>query len=495
MLRVLGASALLASSAIVSSGAELGADYSFEEYVADYERAYSRDSGEYRVREKIVQQRLREAREHNAKAKSWKMGVNHLTDLTDEELKLRNGYKPSLSSRSSAAAMEGSLLEVDGVGGTCMSHKAECTGEQASCCSGLVCGTAGHCEEAKRLAEFDWTPQMSTAYDVLEQGPCGSCWAMAAAATLQFHAEIVSEKRFNKVLSPQSILACTPNKLECGGQGGCKGATGELAFEWIKTMGDHGGVLPVDQDAYTAQDSACASKKTSFLQTRHMAGVSIQAWKKIEDNKASVMMETLVTVGPLLASIAADGLHAYHSGVIDASGCNNVLDHAVVMMGYGDDKEAGMPYWKIRNSWGNHWGERGYCRIQRFEPNTKEPCGWDNEPDKGVVCKDKEGPEGKYPEKQWVCGACGILADTAYPIGTRVPPELMGAIIAIGPAAAGISASGGSVVEDVTWCQTQCQHFQFAELSQRFDGVDFGKQPGACAEKCVEAFAAAGGPH
>ena len=38
------------------------------------------------------------------------------------------------------------------------------------------------------------------------------------------------------------------------------------------------------------------------------------------------------------------------------------LDHAVLLVGYGVDS---VPYWTVKNSWGEDWGEGGYFRIVR----------------------------------------------------------------------------------------------------------------------------------
>ena len=49
------------------------------------------------------------------------------------------------------------------------------------------------------------------------------------------------------------------------------------------------------------------------------------------------------------------------------------LDHALVAVGYGTTAD-GQDFWMLKNSWGEHWGERGFMYVPR-NTGGKGACG------------------------------------------------------------------------------------------------------------------------
>ena len=78
--------------------------------------------------------------------------------------------------------------------------------------------------------------------------------------------------------------------------------------------------------------------------------------------------------GPVVISLDADTLlRGYSTGILMFDLCqNDSINHAVVLVGYGT--ENGVNFWRLRNSWGTWWGERGYFRVQR-NGGTVGTCG------------------------------------------------------------------------------------------------------------------------
>jgi cathepsin L len=258
---------------------------------------------------------------------------------------------------------------------------------------------------------------------VKDQGACGSCWAFASTAALESHLFLNEGLLFS--LSVQQLVSCAPNIKQCGGEGGCTGATSVQAYDYLKTAG-------VVQEwkfgysSYSGSSVACPlfpkSNSSSLVQG---TVATIEGFVALPSNNYTVMMNAVAKIGPIVISVAAKGWGLYERGIFrhafstpeDAD-----VNHAVVLMGYGTDDDTGDDYWLVRNSWSPLWGEAGYIRLFREDPASldHDPCAMDITPGDGDACKyDNNGNPIEPLPHQKVCGTSAVYSAGYIPIGVK----------------------------------------------------------------------------
>merc|ERR1719145_246578 len=157
-------------------------------------------------------------------------------------------------------------------------------------------------------------------------------------------------------LSSQAMVSCTKNQRNCGGKGGCDGATVELAYEMVK---EHGGIPMAVEWVYESGYGATPECKVSVFQK---ASVGITGYEVLPSNKLHPLMQALYESGGAIA-VSVDATHwsMYSGGIYsDTAGFNKgdfTVNHAVTLVAYKTpQKEANgkhtMGYWVIKNSWG-----------------------------------------------------------------------------------------------------------------------------------------------
>ena len=207
------------------------------------------------------------------------------------------------------------------------------------------------------------------------------------------------------VFSEQQILSCSKNPLQCGGTGGCSGATQEIAFNYSRDAG-----LTLEKDyPYRGTTGKCDAAKVK-------PAAHIKGYVFLPPNNYTALMNAVAAIGPMAISAAAEPWQSYESGVFQGTSAD--VDHAIQLVGYGTDATlpaAEADYWLVRNSWSEGWGEKGYIRVGRKGSSSPagEPCLKDNTPSDGDGCSGG-------PASIEVCGLCGILSDTSYPIGASL---------------------------------------------------------------------------
>eukprot|EP00439_Symbiodinium_sp_Y106_P036742 s451_g4.t1 len=322
----------------------------FHSFIDQHGRHYKKGTHEYFKRLTLFSERLQKAEVINSRpGHLWIAGVGPLSDLTPEELSQKKGWA-GFASRKSPKALrtQMSLLQSE---------------------SDLP-------EECNKWANL-------TMLQAKDQGGCGSCWAVTSATVLEAHREIYLGKQ--EPLSAQHLVNCVENPRNCGGTGGCAGATVELAMAYVV----QNGLATEAQVPYEGADRQCQTGAVAALQlsgsddlaasgVRKAKGNSvglqtlgIHGWEKLPENKYLPLMRALVQHGPVAVSVSADSWDLYLQGIFDYCSKDVIIDHAVTLTGYGKDVELGKKYWKILNSWGKNFGEGGFIRLLRTD---QEDC-------------------------------------------------------------------------------------------------------------------------
>lgn len=343
--------------------------YTFEHYVEEFNKHYESHE-ELIARKKAFEKNLALVKSHNSAGNSsYVMGVNHMTDWTEEEFNRLNGARPQMRRHVRNKRLHTEFVPKRGV-------------------------TLPY-EVDYRTA----VPPVLTA--IKNQGRCGSCWAHSAVEAIESHTAITHGKLY--VLSQQQLTSCTPNPDHCGGTGGCFGSTEALAFEYAAGAGGLAEEWDYSYTSYHGDSGTCKDQTSQPV-------VHVKGFVSIPKNDQKALLEAVATVGPIAVGVDASKWSGYAGGVFDGCGdysvANITKNHAVQLVGYGHDPATNKDYWIIRNSWGPRWGENGYMRLLREENPS---CGWSDDAHSDAAC---DGD----PDEEWVCGMCGVLSGATYPL-------------------------------------------------------------------------------
>jgi len=274
-------------------------------------------------------------KEHNAKGLSFTLGHNEFSDLSWDEFK---------------------ALYISGM-------KSNPHLRRAKNYESLPKATA---------ASVDWVSKGAVT-PIKNQGQCGSCWAFSTTGSFEGAYQIATGNLVS--FSEQQLVSC--DKVDDG----CSGGLMDNAFGWIKS---NGGLCTEDDYPYTSSAGSTGSCKSSCS-----AAATLTGFKDVTQGDEDAL-KNAVAKGPVSVAIEADKsvFQLYKSGVFtSASECGTQLDHGVLVVGYGTD--SGDDYWKVKNSWGESWGEEGYIRMIR----DKDCCGIASQPSYPTgVSGDAPGP-------------------------------------------------------------------------------------------------------
>lgn len=291
---------------------------------------------------------------------------------------------------------------------------------------------------------------------------CGSCWAQATASTMTDRLNILRNTAGAEwTVSAQMLLTCSKNPAN--NLNGCEGAdTYEAALFLEESPIFDSSCLAyqaIDLDGMCAdKDKICqnivegevvftpASEMRQFKVKKGTVRKVTEYYNNMKPdpkvNKQQVIkmnekrMIAELQNGPIVCGVSLPKDFPFFQGSqIFQNNQNLPYDHDVSIVGYGT--ENGVPYWNIRNSWGEPFGDEGFFRLERgkgimnieficvaFTPETIEPSrsALRESPQRGVLKASKTHIDRRTLHGEtvlpWVMSqnGFGMYCDSSYAI-------------------------------------------------------------------------------
>jgi len=287
---------------------------SFAHFTTTFGKQYSDE--EFAMREQVFQFNLKKIDWLNSLNDGATYAVNQFADLTEDEF------------RASYLGLTANTSALDAV------------------------PLAAELDVSAAPDSVDWVSKGAVT-PVKNQGQCGSCWSFSATGDMEGSHFVSTGKLVS--LSEEQFVDC--DKVDHG----CQGGLPSNAFQYaIKA----GGVDSESSYSYKGSGGTCHFSKANVV-------AKISGYEKVSTDEDQIAAY-VATKGPVSIGINAGPMQFYHGGVANPWSifCNpKKLDHGVLIVGYGE--EGGKKFWKIKNSWGTTWGEKGYYRVVR----GKGKCG------------------------------------------------------------------------------------------------------------------------
>ena len=204
---------------------------------------------------------------------------------------------------------------------------------------------------------LDWRQKMDIG-PLYSQGACSGCWAYSTVQVIADSKLIGTGHRPSP--SPYYLLSC--DELDSG----CNTGNMATAYAWIQVQ-QHG-ILSVE-DFPTASDRCMEAESNEKAK-----GVTIDGFCEIPPLRGAETVYALLRAlyqQPVAIGMNVKPLQLYGGGLVTMEDCPpassdqiNAINHAAVVVGWGEDEESGKPYFLIKNSYGQDWGENGYARLE-----------------------------------------------------------------------------------------------------------------------------------
>ena len=180
------------------------------------------------------------------------------------------------------------------------------------------------------------------------QGPSNTCasWAVTYAAVSQLHRRLNSQRQQDLTFSPSFSYNLVSGDPHCMGLSSIS--------DTLSLLRDVG-ALPIEQYAF---DPGWCGRKPTDEERAQAAQYRIRSWAAVDATNLEVVKALIANDMPVIFGMSIGPQFMGHrtSDTFDVvEGGPGTLGHAMVVIGYDDERQA----FRVQNSAGTNWGDGG----------------------------------------------------------------------------------------------------------------------------------------
>lgn len=214
-------------------------------------------------------------------------------------------------------------------------------------------------EDTNPKTSKDWSD--SFPFAPRNQKNCNSCYAFAALGLLEAYDKMNNINKIPSYLSVQEIVDCD------SGSHGCVGGYVSSTLSFLLKYG-----VELDYTyKYKNKDLQCKYReKIPFILNTYKIDSFDYCFLGIQGKECNDdILDDYISQSPYASFIPiTKELQLYESGIMETNCENITYNHAIIVV------QKTPEYFKIRNSWGNEWGENGYFRIKNYNGGNNGSC-------------------------------------------------------------------------------------------------------------------------